>query len=266
MSQTKNPITGVIMPVNMGVAEGSVDAFYSQIYMHSVSYVTDKDALASLLPSPLEPADIPLVQLNLGVNSGVNFLAGGGYNVLGVTLSAVFKGEKDYLEAGYTPVFYENDTYPIILGRELLGVPKIYADIPNPKIDDNYCSFYCAEYGTRLIEAEIRNLQPVDESSRKALEQRLGTMQYIIGWRYLKNMDNEGEGLSQLTATPYMLHVEEILLGEGTHRFYVPTFEQAPVSTNIMKQLSTLKVVQYQPARVVKCSEDLYASKVKRLV
>jgi len=42
---------------------------------------------------------------------------------------ARFDGETDHEEGNYVVVMFEDDTLPIIGGREHLGVPKIFADI-----------------------------------------------------------------------------------------------------------------------------------------
>jgi hypothetical protein len=64
-------------------------------------------------------------------------MAGGGYNVAAVQVSARFDGSQDHLEGDNTLVMFEDETWPIISVREDLGVPKLYADIPPYKILTN---------------------------------------------------------------------------------------------------------------------------------
>jgi len=55
----------------------------------------------------------------------VDFLAGRGYRIATVMVSARFDGEKDHEDGNYIMVMFEDDTLPIIGGREQLDVPKI---------------------------------------------------------------------------------------------------------------------------------------------
>lgn len=71
----------------------------------------------------------PTVTLGFSHNDGVEFLAGRGYRIATVMVAARFDGETDHEEGNYIVVMFEDDTLPIIGGREHLGVPKIYADI-----------------------------------------------------------------------------------------------------------------------------------------
>jgi len=82
----------------------------------------------------------------------VNFLAGGGYNLMGINLAATFAGAEDHLSGEYVLVLWENQVNPIIRGRELLGVPKLFADIPAPdRIGDDW-RVHASENGRPLLQ------------------------------------------------------------------------------------------------------------------
>jgi len=197
---TFKPDTPYLMPAHFGKHPLFTDvAHYEDTTNLMIPYVTDKDALASFLPKPLEPTDVPLVAVTCAVCKGVSFLGGGDYNFISINLAAVFNGQKDHVTGSYWAVLWENDTFPILLGRELLGAPKLYAEIPNPRQEDNNWSFYCTEYGTRLIKGEIKNTAPVDEATLKQLEERANA-RTIIGWKYIPSPDLNGEEISFPTA------------------------------------------------------------------
>ena len=46
-----------------------------------------------------------------------------------MSAAVVFNGEQEQLEGTFTLVIWENLTDPILIGREVQGIPKIYADI-----------------------------------------------------------------------------------------------------------------------------------------
>ena len=51
----------------------------------------------------------------------IAWLAGRGYNTLGVSFPATFTGEEDEVTGNFLTVLWENLTDPIITGREELG-------------------------------------------------------------------------------------------------------------------------------------------------
>ncbi len=253
-----------MMPAHFGTPQDLKIGRYLDQTSYTISYITDKDAVAALLPEPFEPTDEPGVSITCTVCRGVSFLAGGGYNLIAVNLSVVFHGKKNHVTGGFAAILWENDTYPIILGRELLGAPKLYAEIPAPWITDNALSFYCSEYGTKLLDAEIKNPTPADEKTVQQMQQQAGSGHWFC-WRYLPNLNQQGAEVSYATDVRSRPTIKQVWLGEGSHRFYETTFQKTPVSNCIMKGLNTLKVKEYRPAVVVKGSNDLLIAETRKL-
>lgn len=264
MAYTFKPNTGYLMPANFGPTRSRDVAHYGEVTRLSISYVTDKDALAALLPEPFEPADEPLVTIYCQVGKEIDFMAGGSYNIVGVNLAAVFNGKKDHVTGVYAAVLWENDTFPILLGRELLGAPKLYADIPDPWREGNNWRFYCSEYGTKLIEGEIRNATPADDAVCRQIEQ-MGREGRWMCWKYIPGADWKGAELSFPTAVPGRATINQAWFGEGSHCFFETTWEKTPVSAHIIKGLQTLVVKEYRPAVITKGSSDLLIAETQRI-
>ena len=55
--------------------------------------------------------------------SKVSFLAGGGYDLMGVNVAVFFNGERGQVKGDYALVLWEDNGSPIIRGREILGLP-----------------------------------------------------------------------------------------------------------------------------------------------
>ncbi|MDD5190909.1 MAG: acetoacetate decarboxylase family protein, partial [Dehalococcoidales bacterium] len=237
---------------------------YSKITQISINYITDKDKLAALLPVPMEPADVPVVNYNLQVCSGCDFLAGRGYNLISVNFSAVFKGKKDYVAGAYAAVLWENDTYPIILGREHFGAPKIYGEIPDPAYDDHTWRFSCSEYGNKLLDAEITNLNPVSDTDCKQMSQA-GAEGNWICWRYLPGLGWKGAEVSYATVVKSKPVYHKAWTGDGKLQLFTVDFAQAPISYQIIKGLQGLPVKQYLPAVMSELSQDLLLTPTYRL-
>jgi hypothetical protein len=232
--------------------------------MMSVAYVTDKDKLAKLLPKPFEPADIPVVTFGLQVCNGCDFLAGRGYNLIGVDLAAVFKGKKDYLEGAYSAVLWESDTYPILIGRELIGAPKLYGQIPNPSFDNGTWRFSCSEYGNKMFDAEVKNLQPQDNNVCKQMSEGAAAANWML-WRLLSKPGWVGAEVSYPMILKSKADVQKAWMGDGRIKINRMTFEQAPISFNIINTLKRLPIKEYQPAVMAELSLDLVVGESCRI-
>jgi len=230
----------------------------------TVLYLTDKDALAALLPEPFQPADEPIVTVYCQVYRQVDFMAGGGYNVLGVNLSAVFNGKRDHFLGSYAAILWENDTIPIITGRELLGVPKVYADIPDPQQEGNDRRFHCSVYGTRLVEGAIKNAAPVDEATRLEIE-RIAKGDMWMGWKYIPKADWSGPEVSFPTCIPNAPTVDQAWLGEPSHKFFETSWGDSLYHSRVMAGLRTLPLKEYRAGVVTKGTLDLLVGESRKI-
>jgi acetoacetate decarboxylase len=256
--------TSYLMPTNFGPVRGQRVAHYGDLTQLAILYLTEKDALAALLPEPFEPADDPVVTVYCQLCRDVDFMAGRGYNIVGVNLAAVFNGKKDHLVGSYAVALWENDTFPILLGREMLGAPKLYAGIPNPRRKGNSWIFHCSEYGTRLIEGQIKNAIPLDDAARQQVEQIVRDNVWM-GWKYIPKADWSGPEVSFPTVIPSKPTVSEAWLGEGSHTFFDAAWESAPTSAHVMQGLRTLVVKEYRAAVITKGTNDLLTADSRRL-
>lgn len=110
---------------------------YANVETLMLEYETDPDAISPLLPECFKPGASSSVSVLFIENNGVDFMAGGGYRLAAVSVAAQFDGEDGHLEGSYVLVMPENDTLPIISGREWLGMPKTFADISPIRLMEN---------------------------------------------------------------------------------------------------------------------------------
>ena len=90
-----------------------------------VTYRTDPEAIARVLPAPLQPAE-PVVKyefIKMPDSSGL-----GSYTESGQVIPVTYKGEP----GGFTHAMYLDSEAGIASGRELLGFPKVLAQ---PKLE-----------------------------------------------------------------------------------------------------------------------------------
>ena len=191
-------------------------------------------------------------------------MAGGGYNVVGVNLSAIFNGKKDHFLGNYAAVLWENDTIPIIAGREVLGARKYYADIPDPQQEGNDWRFHCSVYGTRLVEGAIKNAAPVDEATRHEIE-RIAKGRMWMGWKYIPKADWSGPEVSFPTCIPTAPTVNQAWLGEPSHKFFETTWANSVYHSRIMAGLRTLTLKEYSRWGNHQGTVDLLVGESRRL-
>jgi acetoacetate decarboxylase len=120
----------------------------------------------------------------------VDFLAGNGYRMAVVTVSARYDGNRDHLDGGYVLVMFENDTTAIITGREHLGIPKIHADIsPIRTVDDKHLRCETSLWGHLLFGVEVATpLKNQNAVIRKAAGHRASNSAFL-GYKYIPALD-----------------------------------------------------------------------------
>ena len=151
----------------------------------------------------------------------VDFLAGRGYNVLRVNLAAAFRGRRDHVAGQYAAMLWENNSIPILGGREFLGAPKVYADIPDPLEETAGWSFHCSLYGNRMVEGRLTDLKALEGGQlRKAAE---ATKPWMC-WKLIPNASG-GADLSYPTAVTSRCQYTRGWSAVGTHRFCDTTWE-----------------------------------------
>ena len=105
----------------------------------SVSFLSNSAQLEALLPPGFTLDGEPVVTIAASYMTEIEWLAGRGYNTLGVSFPASFQGQEDGVSGSFLTVLWENLTDPIITGREELGFAKIYCELPPPTaLNDDY--------------------------------------------------------------------------------------------------------------------------------
>ena len=252
------------MPTNFGPLSNQRTMHYGDVTQFAILYLTDKDSLSAHLPEPFEPADEPIVTIYFQVCRDVDGLGGRGYNILGVNLAAVFNGKKDSISGQYAAVLWENDTLPIISGRELLGAPKLYADIPDPHKEGNNWFFHCSLYGTKLVEGEVKDAHPVDDATRQNIEQ-ISRQSMWMAWKYIPRADWRGSELSFPTAIPSIPTIKEASVGECKHTFHKTKWRDTLYHSQIMAGLCRMKAKEYRMGIITRGSIDLLIGESRRI-
>jgi len=231
------------MPVSFGPARPLKAAVFEDVLSLATLYTTDKDMLAALLPPPFEPVDEPVVTVYFRKCSKVNILAGGSYSMMGLDLATYFNGKQDQVSGNYALVLWENDVFNTIRGRELLGVPKILADIPDPYRMGNNWRVQASENGRLLLNMSIKNVQPMSEQAIAQMNAGQKSKHWM-SWRYFPNVNGIGAALSQATLIGWEHTITEAWAGEGSIQYGDASWETNPMSGDILTELKKRLVVK----------------------
>lgn len=254
-----DPHSSYMMPAHFGPRQFSPrsSGWYRDVTAMVVPYLTERDKLAAHLPAPFEVARDAVVTVTYACNRQVDWLAGHGYNLLAVSAAAVFRGEQETLEGNYTLVMWENLADPILTGRELQGIPKIYADIPDHSVIDGEWRASASHFGHKIVDMVIRDLrEPAPEEIAAhvlAVEGRDNPM----AWRYFPGVSGFGQSISEPTTFPSENRLTQALVGQGSVHWQQLSWEQNPTQFHIVNALADLPVLAYLPAMVTKGSTNL---------
>jgi acetoacetate decarboxylase len=218
-------------------------------YTTVVSFVTEPDAVSWMLPRHFKPSPRPVVAFMHQQLVDVDYMHGRGYNLLNVAVSAVHDGTAGSLAASFPLVIWENNTMPIIAGRELHGNPKIYGEVSDVIGDaarDDSISFQVAEYGSALITGRLTGLR---ESSAESVERtNAGSAEALIfGWRLIPNADGT-IAIDEPTLIRGSSRFERVWTGQGHIELHGTTIDQAPFSSSVIAALAEIPRIEERRA------------------
>lgn len=231
----------------------------------SIPFVTDRDALASLLPRFYEPADEPIVAVNYQRCTNLDWMGGRNYNIVSVYARVRTVGLERELTATYGMVIYETDAAPIIAGREYQGTPKLFAKIPDFSLPAEELDFYCKEYDATLISGRLTNMKRVADADEIEAFNRAGDEICRLHWKYVPGLDGVPDAdypVAMYTSAKFT----DLWRGEGDVEFGTPTRTEAPYSASIVEILGRLPVLEKRPATMAVAEDvEMYRNRTERL-
>lgn len=254
-----DPHSSYMMPAHFGSRPLSPKAsgWYRDVTSMTVAFLTDRERLAAYLPEPWEVAEDAVVTVTYACNRDVDWLAGHGYNLVAVSAAAVFKGERETLVGSYCLVMWENLTDPILTGRELQGIPKIYADIQDHSVIAGAWHTNASHFGHKILDMNINNLREPTAEETALAEKASAGRDNPMAWRYFPATGGFGQGLSAPTTFPSENVISQAWVGDGRVDWQQLTWEQNPTQFHIVNALAEFPVLAWLPALVAKGSTNL---------
>jgi hypothetical protein len=215
---------------------------YPQVEVLAYQYLTDPDALGALLPECYLPAKEALVTVFFSQNNGLEFMAGGGYRLAAFEVAARFDGEEDHVEGDLILVELENQTWPILGGREDLGVPKLFADIsPIRRLPDGSLKCEASMWGHLLFNLEIPPMKSQSGAVRLVANRRINSRPFL-GYKYIPSLDGPPDA-EYPTISYNDTKIDKLWLGKSASiEFGKAGIEDIAHARHLLDALSTLIV------------------------
>lgn len=215
----------------------------------AVSYLSDTQALQNILPPGKNLAinGPPVVTVVAVYQGGLRWLAGRSYNLLLVIVPVAHDGRSGRTVGGFLPVVWENMTEPILMGRETLGWPKIYADLPPLKKLNDTMQCLASWHGFTFLDISLSALRPVSGEEMKAKAAERPASAGLICHKYIVRTGSPGEAdADYLTLSTDEGAVQptyrEFLTGKADVRFSKGSWEQLPTMNHIISRLAGLEM------------------------
>ena len=261
MTNFKIPKNGnSMMPFNFGPRETDQrnSGWYRDVSMLIIPYKTDAEMLRKLIPEQFKISDEPTVSVNYARNKDIDWLAGRNYNLISVSVEAIFSGDVDEVTASYNLVMWENLTDPILTGREMQGIPKIYADIDDISYDNNSANVRMSHFTSPILDIAISDAARLDKKIVDGIVKEKAYMK-SFGYRYIPNVN---PALPPVVAEPILHNSQNIFtemsLGKGLVNWHSSSWEQNPTQSHIINKLKRLPILEYEDAVMTKGATNLF--------
>ena len=206
----------------------------------AVEFETTVEALEPFLPEWFTPTARPIVSIGYRHMIGMSWMGGRNYRIVNVRVTSQCAVDGTLQNVPFCLVIWESDYAPVVAGRELMGAPKLVADIPEiAAVGENH-TFVCREYESTLLRAQVMELTelPREEVARASATQRSNPIS-VGYWKYIPGVDGKPDanypvGISM--DTPFV----RMWKGKGAVEFGAPSAKEAPYSRHIISKLAGL--------------------------
>ena len=255
-----DPSATYLMPAHFGprYTGNKSSGWYHDVTVLAVPFRTERASIEALLPPGFEVADEAVVTVYYACNKNIDWLAGHGYNMVGVNARAVFLGADSPLEGNYSLVIWENLADPILVGREVQGIPKLYADIPEHLIEEGVWRCSANHFGNKIVDLFAHDFVEVPTEQVAAARRAQEGKEHPLTWRYIPAVGGYGSpSVSEAVTFPSENIYSSVMVGEGTVKWTSLRWEDNPTQFHIVNALGQLPVLEYLPAIVTRGSTNL---------
>ena len=222
----------------------------------SVRFLTEAGQLEPLLPPGFALDGEPVVEVFASYMTGIDWLAGRGYNVLGVRVPVVFEGREDRAAGPFLMVLWENLADPILTGREQLGFSKVWCELPEPLTYGGETHCTANWLGFRFLDMKFRGMEEADPRTAvpTPAPRGDGTLSGMLHYKYVPRTGVWGEAdAAYAVLSPDAgpgAPPQAFYRGEGEVVFHRARWEDLPTQYMIVNALNELEIKEYRGATI----------------
>jgi len=266
MTYKLRPKTMYMMPTHFGPMSGprqgpggEMSAFAQdnrKTMKVAVSFLTNAEQLEALLPEGFQLSGESVVTVAASYMKEIDWLAGRGYNVLGVTFEARYIGKRDRAEGPLLLVLWENLTDPILTGREQLGFSKVFCELPEPVMHDGETHCTASWLGFRFLDMRLTEMEEVSpmESAPSADSQPENVLKGTLHYKYIPKTGEWGEAdVAYAVLSPWHAPLSppaKVWRGKGKVEFHRARWEDLPTQYMIVNAFQELEIREYRGASI----------------
>jgi hypothetical protein len=197
--------------------------------------------LEKLLPPGFSLREPNVISLSFTYSKDIEWLAWRGYNTLGVSVPATYRGRQDTVNGDLLLVLWENMADPIITGREDLGFSKVYCELPEPQFIGDEVICRASWDGCQFASLKLTGLKEVSAQELPEVAPSDG----ILHYKYIPKTSAPGIAdveypLLTPADWPNVVVDKTMLAGSATGHFRQSTWEELPTLVHIVNALSEL--------------------------
>lgn len=246
-----------IMPAAFGPAPGPRQAPGHEDFRQGpikftryiVRFLGRADQLSALLPKGLTLRGEPMAQFHFFCLREIPWLAGRGYNILSLMIPVTHAGAKgENVDGVYCAVMWENLGDPIVTGREQLGHPKLYAQLPDPRHWNDQTYLRASWEDFTFAEMQLSCDAPAEPEMVSQMSASAGAG--IIAHKYIPRSGQwDVADADYLTLSPINGASNQrdpqpppsVRVGTGSIKFNVPKWQDMPTQYHIIEKLAALE-------------------------
>lgn len=255
------------MPYGFGPSEGprqgpdgrNFNGEWSRCTTLAITARSDRESIEALLPPGFVASEDATVKVQTHFNTDFAWLAGRGYNFTEVLFSAIYEGEVDRVEGDFVAVMWESMPEPVLPGREEIGLPKLFAEIPWFESAAGRTTMQADWDGFRFFDATLDGLDlgpwpDALEAEAEIVKLGLGggAGRHRLYYKYIPATGAWGEAdAAYATASPpgnYEMKMIESWSGLGSFEFHQARWEDIPTFSNVVNKLADLPIYEFTGA------------------
>ena len=217
----------------------------------TASFLTKAEVLQSLLPEGAELFGEPVVTVEFMYIRELQWLAGRGYNTLGVRFPIAVAAGEGQVKGPFLTVLWENLADPILTGREELGFAKLYCELPPATTLGRTTTCRASWDGHGFCQLSLRDAEDAAMGASKD--------DGLLHFAAMPRIGVAGEAPSQGWAiTPPSPSIEILSHQRGTAdvHFVKSSWEQLPTLAHIVNRLAALPVVEPRGGTITELRSD----------